>query len=99
MKIKAGTVLVFDHGEYSDYSFSGPFRVLKDFDQADVAEKFRDDWRSQPREEWNDTPSETDFIAWMNKNGYVEDMPSHQWHIGAYGFNPQIQSEPEDQTP
>lgn len=92
MKIRAGTVLVFDHGEYSDYSFTGPFRVLKDFDQAEVSEQFREQWKAP--NEWRNNPDESEFISWMNLTGYVEDLPSHQWHIGSYGFSPSIQDEP-----
>lgn len=31
MLIKTGAILVLETGEYSDYTFSGPFRVLIDF--------------------------------------------------------------------
>lgn len=92
MQIKAGAILVLEHGEYSDYAFDGPFRVLKDFDQAKIATTFCEQWTSL--DEWKTKPDESDFIAWMNTNGYIEDIETHRWHIGSYGFDPQIQNEP-----
>lgn len=95
MRIKAGTVLVTTSGEYSDYRYNGPFRVLRDFDQAEVAETFRDEWRSTPRDEW-DRPSEHDFVAWACANGFIEDLDNTwEWYLGSYGFEPDIDAEPE----
>lgn len=37
MLIKEGTVICLETGEYSDYSFHGPFRALRDFDQRSGA--------------------------------------------------------------
>jgi hypothetical protein len=96
MKIKAGTTLILEHGEYSDYTFAGPFRVLKDFDQAEVCAEFRAQWKPDPQEDWRDSPSEYEFIGWISKAGYVEDVPAHKWHIGSYRFDPSIQTEPAD---
>ncbi len=93
MKIKAGTILVLEHGEYSDYGFDGPFKVLKDFDQAEIAEVFREQWK--PAYEGDTYISERDFIAWLSKEFYIKDIAGcHHWHIGSYGFQPEIQSEP-----
>ncbi len=96
MRIKKGTVLILTHGEYSDYSYTGPFRVLKSFDQAEIAETFRDAWRAKPHDEWDTRPSEHEFIGWLHQEAYIEDMPkSWDWHIGSYGFEPDIDNEPE----
>ncbi len=93
MKIKAGTLLTFEHGEYSDRGWNGPFVVLKDFDQAEVSDAYVAEWNTQDHEAY-DSPSEYDFIAWMNKSGYVEDAANaRSWYIGDYGFRPDIDTE------
>lgn len=97
MIIKANTILVFTHGEYSDYSFDGPLHVTRDFDQAEVSSEFRAQWKRP--DEWTYRPSESDFIAWLTKEGYVEAIDNvHTWHIGDYGFEPEIQDEPEPRS-
>jgi hypothetical protein len=102
MQVKAGTILVMTHGEYSDYSYTGPFRVVKDFDQAEIAETFRNAWAAVPREAWEKRPSEHEFIGWLSTEGFVEDVAnSWEWYIGSYGFDPVIDSEADalEQTP
>jgi hypothetical protein len=95
MKIKAGTILVITHGEYSDYGYSGPFHVLKDFDQAEIAEEFRNAWKALPHDKW-DRASESDFMNWANREGYIEDVANGwSWHVGGYGFEPDIDTEPD----
>ena len=90
MKITAETIIVFDHGEYSDYSFTGPLRVIKDFDQVEVSELFREQW--MPTNKFERYPSCSEFIAWMTKELYVESIDGvHNWFIGSYEFDPVIQ--------
>lgn len=98
MKIVVGTTLVFETGEYSDYSFTGPFRVLREFDQAEICETFKDAWREQEYDEW-DKPDGPDLIAWMAKEGYVEDIPNVvSWHVGSYGeLDAEIQDAPDNE--
>lgn len=90
MKIKAGEILILSHGEYSDYGFDGPFKVIREFDQAELSEEFLKDWRQSGEPEWG-RPGEFKFIAWLSKAGYIEDLASHNWHIGSYYFDPVIQ--------
>lgn len=90
MKIETGAVLVIETGEYSDYSFTGPFRVLKAFDQAEIVEAYA---AETPKQEWSDKPDLEPFIPWLVKHGYIEDVPGVvSWHVGGYGrFEPEIQ--------
>lgn len=90
MKIKEGTILVLEHGEYSDYTFDGPFRVLKEFDQAIISAEFRAQFVPPYQ---GARPDESDFIGWLARNGYVENLAAHRWHIGCYEFEPEIQDE------
>lgn len=92
-KIAAGTILILESGEYSDKSWHGPFRVLKDFDQAEISQTFRDNWSPGP-DSWRDKedgPGRGDFLSWLVRNGYVEDLDGVvAWHIGSYEFDPTI---------
>jgi hypothetical protein len=84
MRIKAGTVLTLETGEYSDYSFTGPFQVLKEFDQAEVVLAYSATWK--PKEEWEDTPDCDGFIGWLASSGYIRDLDNvMSWHVGSYG--------------
>lgn len=95
-KIAAGHLLIIETGEYSDRSWHGPFRVLKDFDQAEVSETFRQEW-SPDECSWRDRedgPSEHDIMPWLARNGYIDDVDNVRvWHVGSYGFSPEIDRE------
>lgn len=91
MKIKAGSILTLETGEYSDFTYHGPFKVLKDINQRQVVELFRAQWKPtlDPGEElgaWDNHPDPYEFMWWLTKEGYIEDIASHHsWHIGSYG--------------
>ena len=94
MRITEGATLVFETGEYSDYSFTGPFRVLRAFDQAEIVEAYKAAWRAEhPTPGVWDEADSPGLVAWMVKGGYVEDVPNVvSWHIGSYGrLEPEIQ--------
>lgn len=95
MKIKRGATIVFETGEYSSYSFTGPFVVIKAFDQAEVIQAFRSEWVKPADDDWSDGPGPGEFVPWLAKQGYVEDVPNvHSWHIGSYGrFEAEAQTE------
>lgn len=75
---KAGQLLILETGEYSDYTFHGPFRVSKDFDMRELSETFKDS---------QDDPSYClyGFIGFLSSAGYVEDIECDHIHIGSYG--------------
>jgi hypothetical protein len=82
MKHKAGTIVVFETGEYSDFSTDGPFKVLRDFDTREAADegiaqhKHEGDWdRFGPYE----------LVPYLVSAGYVEEIPHVNEHIGNYG--------------
>ena len=80
--------MVIETGEYSDYAFSGPFRVVADFDQAEVIAAFKEEWAPGPNsyKEPGDDPDPSDFVPWMTKRGLIEDVANVvSWHIGSYG--------------
>lgn len=96
MLIKAGTILVMETGEYSDYTFTGPFRVLRDFDQGGAAEQHKAQWMPEP-DGWRDEPDTDSFIGWLNREGFIEEIDGVvSWHIGSYGrLEPSIAPEPK----
>ncbi len=82
--LKKGTLLIIETGEYSDHSWSGPVRMLGDFTKADLAERFRAEWK--PKYEWEDRPNPGDFLPWLIEQKlaeHVDDVES--WHVGSYG--------------
>lgn len=88
--IPVGTLLIFETGEYSDKSWVGPFRVLRDIDKYAVAEGYKTIWQPDPERSWEDEPSHDGFVPYLVRGGFIEDVPaSTSWHIGSYGsFEP-----------
>ncbi len=111
MIIQPGTTLTLETGEYSDFTYVGPFLVLRTMDQAELVGTFRerhppewvpylqstlDNWKKMgwPQRDkgyWKQ-PDTNMFIAWLTKEGYIEDIENHDsWYLGSYGrFEPQI---------
>jgi hypothetical protein len=81
--LKAGSVLVLETGDYSDYSIHGPFRVLKDFDQLEAMQTFITAfWQSSVRDP-DDRPDADAFIGWLNREQFIADIEdATRWHIG-----------------
>jgi len=88
--LKRGQLLIIETGEYSDRSWDGPVRILKDFKKADVVERFRKQWKKPPDDVWNNGPSSEGFLPWLIKRRYVEAVDNvHSWHVGCYStFEP-----------
>lgn len=87
--LKKGTLLIIETGEYSDRSWGGPVRMLKTVAKAELVEKYREEWKPPP--EWPDEkPSPNDFLPWLVKAGWAEDVDNTEsWHVGSYGdFEP-----------
>ena len=92
MKITKGTLLTLETGEYSDYTFHGPFTVIREFDQAKAVEQFRAQWVAP--NEWTDEPDADQFMGWLNREGYIEPAANvFSWHIGSFGS---FKAEPSD---
>lgn len=87
---KVGELLVLTSGEYSDSRWHGPFRVAKDIDQHEAVDAFNEHWRTtapSDREEW-ERPGTDEFMAWLATTGHIEDVPSREWFLGSYSFEP-----------
>lgn len=86
----AGTLLIIETGEYSDKSWGGPVRIVRDFSKAEVAGRFRAEWVRPGGDDYSRGPEPYAFLPWLIKEGYVEDVAAvHAWHVGSYGdFEP-----------
>lgn len=81
--LTAGSLLMIETGEYSDYSFYGPVRVLRDVTKRELAEKSK---VVEPTEDWRDAAEPSDFLPWLVREGYVEAVDNVvSWHVGSYG--------------
>jgi hypothetical protein len=86
----AGTLLVIETGAYSDHSWDGPVRVMRDFTAREAAEKYIAAWVAPKDEEWKDAPTADGFLPWLVKECFVEAVDNVvAWHVGGYGrFEP-----------
>jgi hypothetical protein len=85
--LKTGDFLVIEEGEYSDKSWSGPLRILKDFKKKDVCDQFIAQWT--PKNSWHKVPMGCDFLPWLVASGYVAEVDNcTSWHVGDYEFKP-----------
>jgi hypothetical protein len=79
--------ILFSEGEYSDYQ-NRAFAVLKPFKLEDVTIQFLAQW--VPTYNWEKKPYSGDFIAWMNKQGFIRDADEvPEIHLGGYEFEPE----------
>ncbi|GHA15490.1 hypothetical protein GCM10007989_07830 [Devosia pacifica] len=98
-RIAKDTTLVITVGCYSDYRDHGPFKVLRDFDQHEVAKEYTDNWAKEhpDSKDW-DGPDLYGFMGWLAKNDYIEDIEGTQvWHLGDYYLEPETWPDAEPQ--
>lgn len=74
---KAGSLITLETGEYSDFTYEGPFRVLRDIDVQAVVTEFKE------ARGHSIGAGETAFIAWLSESGYIEDVACARWYLGA----------------
>jgi hypothetical protein len=83
IELKAGDALILETGEYSDFSYSGPFRVLK---PLRLSQALLDECRAAFLPSYPGAEFRPDDIgAALNRLGYVEDMETTSVHVGSYG--------------
>lgn len=72
--VKAGEIVVFTQGIYSDFGLSSIFRAAKDFDPRACL----NEWR---REVGN---GNEEFVPFLSRKGYIADEPYHELWIEEY---------------
>jgi len=87
MTIPKGSLLTITSGVYSDYSVRGVFRALKDID----GDALRGVWlRNHPEQAEEYRFKEDDFLAWLAREGYIEDVPSWEFHLSSYSSSSEM---------
>lgn len=78
---RAGTILLADEGEYSDYGVVGLFRVLADFDPMGELASYLAD---RPEQVARYHFERTEFVAYLQRKALIEDMPYGEFYLGSY---------------
>ena len=85
---KAGELLAISKGEYSDYCINGLFRLLTDFNpQKELLAWAKETGRKvvEGVAERDRSNKNIDYLGWLNKSGFIEDVAYRELHIGDYG--------------
>ena len=87
--LKAGMLVHFSHGEYSDYSLRGSYVALADVTQDDAVnianEVIAKSKSAEEKEGWYDGDVQTDFETALISKGFLLAVQSTEHHIGSYG--------------
>jgi len=79
---KAGKLLCIDQGEYSDYSVTGFFVVLKDFDPlAELAKHLEANPEQKERYHFR----EHSYLAFLLAQGLLMEVEYGTLYLGSYG--------------
>lgn len=90
-KLKKGTLLVIETGEYSDRTTFDPVRLLVTTTKQELVDAFRAEWKKEDYpDSWRDEIGPECFLPWLVKTKRVEAVDNvHSWHVGSYGdFQP-----------
>lgn len=82
---KRGEFFGFSEGEYSDYSFQGLYKCLRDLDMGELTQAYYDQC---PPHQWDEERNEASghgFGAWLIANNHVEEVDYDEIHCGSYG--------------
>ena len=82
MIYKAGTILLLEEGEYSDFGYCGQLVTLDELNISDAVETFKSSF--VPKNEW-DTPDPGAFVAWLCTTQRCAALNHETLHIGSYG--------------
>lgn len=85
LPIKAGELVVFSAGEYSDYGYLGQFVVLEDITSEDIT-KVLEGTAEELRKESNRWSEDLDFfIPVLIRMGKLASINMREIHLGSYG--------------
>jgi len=80
-----GVLIGLSSGEYSDYSFNGLYRVLKDLHLPTLAQDYHDSLK--PNKWGQKDVSATGFGSWLIRGGYVEEVAYDEVHLDYFTFS------------
>jgi hypothetical protein len=78
----AGTILLFEEGAYSDFSYCGQLVTLKPLNLPGAIQEFKDTY--EPKNDW-DKPEPDKFVAWLCLTQRCAQLECQTVHIGSYG--------------
>ncbi len=90
LEYKAGMVIQFTEGSYSDYRLSGNVVTLKDINLIDLAKKYWDECKETIKYNWCGKEKTStriphtspDFSAWLIMKEYVFPANIEEVHLG-----------------
>lgn len=82
--MKAGSLIVFTTGEYSDYSFIDHFLVLQDIPKEKIAEIEREVRKREAQSKEALNPYVV-FISLLIREGFLLSISVTEYHLGSYG--------------
>jgi hypothetical protein len=79
--MKKDDIVAITTGQYSDFQIAGTYLCLKDFDPAEVTNK----WLSEnPVQAARFKADFAAFMAWLVEQEFLQKTTVELWHIGAY---------------
>lgn len=82
MTYAAGTIVLCERGEYSDFGYCAELVTLCDCDFPALAEEFKAKFKKD--DDW-DSPSPERFVAWLVMTQKCAPLECQTVHIGTYG--------------
>lgn len=93
LSYKAGSVLLFSQGEYSDFSVCGEVVIIKDCELPELVRTYEQQWYDKSEEwerQWN-SPEKDGLAGWMIANGWAMPLEASIVHLGNYSsFAPEF---------
>ena len=83
-----GVLIALSSGEYSDYSFNGLYRVLRDMHLPTLAQAYHDSLPELQRYAGGTykTPTSTGFGSYLIRDGWVEEIIYDEIHMDYFTF-------------
>jgi hypothetical protein len=80
---RAGSVILFTKGSYSDFETSGLVVAIKECNLPLLAQEFARAYEPDPERHWQHAIP-TEFPAWLIVNGYAMPVDVSEVHLGDY---------------
>jgi hypothetical protein len=88
IELKAGQLVVFSTGEYSDYGYRGSYVVLRDVpatEMVEIADQVRAEVKAEEEKTgWSDGVHQK-FQAALIRRACLADINLREIHLGSYG--------------
>lgn len=87
MILKKNDLLIVERGEYSDFTYDGPLRLLIDTTREELEKGYLEDFNKNKDSDdwWEYGPHPEGFAAWLVKERKAEAVDCCVLHAGSYG--------------